>query len=190
MLSEKANLGYVAPFEESLKHLLEMPEVWHHVQHPHFIDSDEYMFDICDGKYIRTHPLFSKNPRALQISLNTDDLEIANPLGSHIKKHKITIFYHTLTNIPPQYRSRVTAIQLLAVAKTKHPRVDDDLQKLLQDFITTVNKLSGGGLKMHLHNTEHNIEGALILVPADTGISLVGGVQRRCCLCFEKLQEM
>jgi len=133
-VTEKHNLGYIIPFEDSLKHLLELPEVWHYVQNAHASESSEFMFDICDGQYIRTHPLFSRNPKALQIVLNTDDLEIVNPLGSHVKKHKITIFYYTLANIPPQYRSRLTAIQLLAVAKTKHVRVADGLQKLLSDY--------------------------------------------------------
>lgn len=168
ILTEKHNIGYIIPFKDSLKRLLELPELWHHVQNPHFTDSSEFMFDICDGQYIRTHPLFSRNPRSLQIVLNTDDLEIVNPLGSHVKKHKISIFYYTLANIPPQYRSRLTAIQLLAVAKTKHVRVADGVHKLLSDFICTLNTLSGGGVKMHLYNAEYTVEGALVLVPADT----------------------
>ena len=168
MLTERTNKGDIIPFEESLKCLLEMPEVWHHVQNSHCATSDEFMFDICDGQYMRTHPLFTMNPRAIQIALNTGDLEIVNPLGSHIKKHKVTIFYYTITNIPPQYRSRLTAIQLLAVAKTKQVRVENGLQKLLHDFITVINMLSSGGLQMQLHNTPHIIEGALVLVPADT----------------------
>ena len=168
MLTERTNKGYIIPFEESLKCLLEMPEVWHHVQNPRCATSNEFMLDICDGQYMRTHPLFTRNPRAIQIALNTDDLEIVNPLGSHIKKHKVTIFYYTITNIPPQYRSRLTAIQPLAVAKTKQVRVENGLQKLLHDFITVINMLSSGGLQMQLHNTQHITEGALVLVPADT----------------------
>jgi len=86
ILTEKHNLGYIIPFQDSLQHFLELPEVWHRVQNPHFTDSSEFMFDICDGQYVRTHPLFSSNPRALQIVLNTDDLETVNPLGSRVKK--------------------------------------------------------------------------------------------------------
>ena len=168
VLKEMSHLGYIVPFEASLKNLLEMPEVWHHVENPHFTDSSEFLFDVCDGKYIRAHPLFSRNSRALQIVVNTDDLEIVNPLGSHVKKHKITVFYYSLINIPPQYRSRLTAIQLLAVAKTKHVRLEKGLEKLLQDSITTINRLSSGGIKMYLHGSERNIEGALVMVPADT----------------------
>ena len=168
VLTETSNHGYIIPFQESLRNLLEMPKVWHHINNPHFTDGEEFMFDICDGTYIRTHPLFSRNPLALQIVLNTDDLEIVNPLGSHVKKTQDHCFYYTLANIPPQYRSGLTAIQLLAIAKTKHVRKDGGIKKLLRDFIDTVNQLSSGGVKMDLHDTEHTIEGALVPVPADT----------------------
>ena len=35
------------------------------------------------------HPLFSTNPKALQILLYYDDFEIANPLGAKATIHKI-----------------------------------------------------------------------------------------------------
>lgn len=75
------------------------------------------MYDICDGEFIRNSPFFQQNPNAIQVILNTDDVEIVNPLGSHIKKHKLTMFYFTIANIPPQYRSKLHIIQLLAIAK-------------------------------------------------------------------------
>ena len=61
--------------------------------------------------------LSATNPRALLIFLHTDDIEVENPLGSHVKKHKLSMFYFTLGNITPMFRSRA-AIQLLAVART------------------------------------------------------------------------
>ena len=67
----------------------------------------------------RSDPLFSRNPQALQIIVNTDDIEIVNPIGHHTKKHKLTMFYYTLGNIPAEYRSQLHAIQLLGVAKSK-----------------------------------------------------------------------
>lgn len=47
-------------------------------------------------------------------------MEIVNPPGAHVKKHKITVFYFTLCNIPPEFRSQLHAMQLLAIAKTRH----------------------------------------------------------------------
>ena len=35
------------------------------------------------------------------------------------------MFYYTLGNIPPEYRSKIDVIQLLAVAKTRDLRSDN-----------------------------------------------------------------
>ena len=97
------------------------------------------MEDFCDGKTYKEHPLFSSNPTALQIMLYYDDVEICNPLGSRAKVHKLgkhnndrnnffiiimlhllvhtALFYYTLGNISPAYRSSLKCIQLLTVVK-------------------------------------------------------------------------
>ena len=46
------------------------------------------MADMCDGQAFATHPLYSLDHQALQIVLY-DDLEICNPLGPSVKKHKL-----------------------------------------------------------------------------------------------------
>ena len=33
--------------------------------------------------------------------LNTDSLKVVNPIGAHVKKHKIDVFYWTLAIIRP-----------------------------------------------------------------------------------------
>jgi hypothetical protein len=95
-LIEKQQMGYFVPFKKSLEKLLNMPEVWAHIDKPHY-SGNEFMYDICDGDYIR-------NSHAVQVILNTDDLEIVNPLVTYIKKHKISMFYYTIANFPTQYR--------------------------------------------------------------------------------------
>ena len=54
------------------------------------------MYDVIDIEYLREHPLFTRNQRDLQIFLHTDDIEVVNPLESHVKKHKLRMFYFTL----------------------------------------------------------------------------------------------
>lgn len=66
-----------------------------------------------------------------------DDLEVCNPLGSRRKIHKISnsmlismiidpfvmcigIFYFTLGNVRPKYRSKLSTIQLVAIVKHKY----------------------------------------------------------------------
>ena len=166
---EKKRVGYIIRLQDSLQSLLQMPEVWQQVNSCHD-SSDEFMRDMCDGDYVRSHPIFARNRKALQLVVNTDDLEVVNPLGSHVKKHKVTMFYYSIANIRPDYRSRLHVIQLLAVAKTKDLRANDCKceRLLLQDFIDTVNKLSGGGIEMVLHGSKQLVEGALVAVCADT----------------------
>ena len=166
-IEEIPKVGYIVPFQESVKCLLQLPEVWRHVQFPH-TSNNEFMYDICDGDAVKHHPLFSNDSKALQIILNCDDMEIVNPLGSHVKKHKVTMFYYTLGNIPPEHRSKLQAIQLLAICKAKDVRCANSIDTLLADFITTVNELSQDGIEMELHGSTHVMKGNLVIVAADT----------------------
>jgi len=47
--------------------------------------------DFCDGAHYCTYPLFNENPKALQIFLYYDEIEVCNPLGSSKGKHKLGI---------------------------------------------------------------------------------------------------
>ena len=94
ILQEIPRVGYIVPFEKNIQNLINMPEVWYCIKNPHF-SRDEFMHDICDGDYVTHHALFSRNPQALQIILNCDDLETVNPLGSHVKNpQNISILFH------------------------------------------------------------------------------------------------
>ena len=162
----KKQFGYVVPFRDTLQTLLHLPEVVHCIENSHE-SNGPVMKDICDGDYIKSHPLFMRNKEALQIILNTDDLEVTNPLGTHTKKHKVTMFYATLGNIPPDCRSKLSAIYLVAVAKTVHLK-KHGTNKLLKDFIDTVNELSTQGIRFLVNGNIRIIEGALVMVVADT----------------------
>ena len=65
-----------------------LSHVLHKIQRGHK-RSDSLLGDYCDGDACSSHPLFSNDSEALQILLFYDDLEVANPLGSYTKKHKI-----------------------------------------------------------------------------------------------------
>jgi len=159
--------GYIVPFQKSIKNLLSMSEIWMYVQNGHQAP-DEYIYDVCDGSFARDNQLFGTDKKALHIILNCDDMEIVNPLGSHVKKHKVTMFYYTLANIPPQFRSRTDVIQLLAVARTSDLRTDNADSKLLANFCHTLKVMSSGGIDVELHGDMHKIKGDLIIVCADT----------------------
>jgi hypothetical protein len=48
-----------------------------------------FFYDIVDGALLKSHPLFSEKPNALQIVLYTDEIQICNPLGSFASKNKL-----------------------------------------------------------------------------------------------------
>ena len=96
---------------------------------------DGLLSDYCDGSVFQSHPLFLQWPNSLQIMLYYDDVEVCNPLGTHklglalysmgecilqcnASLHNIALFYYTLGNISPKYRSMLEGIQLLSVVKS------------------------------------------------------------------------
>lgn len=79
----------------------------------------------------------------LLFSIYHDDFEIVNPIGSHKKKHKISIFYWNLLNLPPECRFKLQATQLLAVESSKHVR-KFGVEKLLENFIQSLQELFKG----------------------------------------------
>ncbi|CAC5412729.1 unnamed protein product [Mytilus coruscus] len=139
IITEEQRVGYYVPFIKSLNMLLDLPEIWNFVKNPHN-SKNQFLYDICDGDLIKNNPLFQQNKKAIQVVLNTDDLEIVNPLGSH----------------------------LVAIAKTSDVREQGGVEKILDDFITSMNYLSNDGVEMIINDTLENIQGALVLAPCDT----------------------
>ena len=54
------------------------------------------MEDYCDGETFSSHALFSAHIDALQILFYFDELEVANPIGSKAKIHKLGTYIMTL----------------------------------------------------------------------------------------------
>ena len=154
----------------------------------HPSDSD-ILEDVCDGSRFKEHPLFSVNPRALQIIAYYDELEVCNPLGAHIKKHKLGVVFFTLGNLHPKYRSSYRAINLVAIANStivqKH-----GLNKILRPFIEDINHLSTVGMKVSFQGHEEVFKGALLTFLADNlaanelgGFKLSFSFSYRYCRC-------
>ena len=189
------DFGYYIPLKKTIESLYNMPEFRQCVDNPHD-STDGYMRDICDGDFVRNHPVFQQDKHALQLILNTDDLELTNPLGKNTKIHKVSMFYVAFANINPELRSKLSAIHLVAVAKTKFLR-KYGTKKILKNFIDTVKELSTQGLSININGVEKVIKGALVMVTADTlGAAWIGGfkegvsfAKRLCRNCFASKEE-
>ena len=59
------------------------------VDNPHQSQDSNFSCDVMDGEYFKQHPILSVDQKALQLLGYFDDLEVANPLGSKTKIHKI-----------------------------------------------------------------------------------------------------
>lgn len=80
---------------------------------------------IQDGFVARTHPELSKpwrpgDPKRLGFSMYADEVEVANPLGAARTKHKVTLYYMTILNLPAHVRSELDYMFLTAVVLSKH----------------------------------------------------------------------
>lgn len=177
----KSVVGYFVPFWKSLEGLLKHPEVTEEVMKGHGSE-DGFMYDICDGSYVAHHPQLQGD--SIQILMYTDDIEIVNPVGSHVKKHKLSMFYWSLANIQPAYRSKLSAINLLAIAKTNDLRngvaaFHSDslpLSKLLEDFRMSLCKLAEDGIQVCHDGKQYTRKGGLVCILGDTpALQLIGG---------------
>lgn len=187
-LTKTIDYGYIVPFLENLQSLLSMPEIQECLNDTPPV-SDQLMTDIMDGAFVRNSDFLDKHPSALLFGAYSDDFELVNPIGSHTRKHKLCVFYYILLNIPPEFRSKLSVIQLIAVAKsTDVKRYGTDI--LLKDFLTGLKSLHKGvnlsvGAKDQLHH------GLLVFYMGDTPAAQaaggfkegVGGAHKPCRTC-------
>ena len=187
-------VGYYIPFLESLKRLVCHEDFDKATKRNSDIECNMFK-DINDGSFYKNHPILS-DPTALAIVAYYDDIEIANPLGPKTKNHKIGVFYWFIANINPSFRSKLSIINLLAVAKTKYLR-QFGVDEILKDFLDGLNILKDG--YDFIHNGEViTIKGALLAFPSDTLASnYIGGFKETpsfsfspCRLCNIKKNNM
>lgn len=109
-----------------------------------------------DGLYFKENTFFSSDDLKITLILYTDDVEIANPLGTSRKIHKICALYWMLADLPSKYRSALHVIQLAALCKVADIQTFGyekalgpllrDLRTLEQDgiFIESIGKVVQG----------------------------------------------
>lgn len=187
-MTEKWDTYHYIPLFSSLKQLLIDDTVIEQIEQcSSRIRSDNKLSDFCDGTRFSSHELFSQDPYALQIIAYYDELEVCNPLGSHVKKHKVGIVLYTLGNIHPKYRSQLKMINLVLVATV--PVIEKHgLDAVLKPFIQDLNSLCAEGLTVTHNGVSKIYKGALLTFLADNlAANDLGGFKKsfsfsfRCC---------
>lgn len=150
------------PLFKSLKCLLNDPSIQNEIEQcPSRVHSNGLLEDFCDGELFRSHPLFSQDPHALQIIAYFDEVELCNPLGTHVKKHKLGVILFTLGNIHPKYRSTLRVIHL-AIAVTTPIIEKYGMDVILQPLIQDLKILANEGITVQINGMERTYRGALL----------------------------
>ncbi|XP_034240899.1 uncharacterized protein LOC117645090 [Thrips palmi] len=122
-----------------------------------------------DGSDFENHPLLTKYPKALQICLFYDDLEIASALGSKTIIHKLGVFFFQILNGPAHLKSKLSSIHLLALAYADDLKKPGAFKKVLYKFVQDMKKLgSEDGVVIEIDGQQLIMRAVLVTVAADT----------------------
>ena len=134
------------------------------------------------------HPLFSQDPQALQIISYYDKLELCNPLGTHVKKHKLGILLFTLGNIDPKFRSSLRIIHL-AIAATVPVIERHSIDLIMKPYLQNLHTLATGGIVVNVKGIEQTFRGALFAFLVDNLAShALGGFKESFSFSFRICQ--
>ena len=97
---KKSDCFYYIPLLKTLRSLLALQEVQKEVFNPHFSEQHE-LRDYCAGLLYKSHPLFCSEENALQIIGYYDEVEVVNPIGSYVSRHKLGCLFFTIGNLQP-----------------------------------------------------------------------------------------
>ncbi|XP_039660298.1 uncharacterized protein LOC120561302 [Perca fluviatilis] len=150
-----------------------------------------------DGTYFKENQFLSEaGEMKLSLILYVDDIEIANPLGTSRKIHKLCTVYWWLANVPSQYRSSLHVIQLALLCKV--PDLQScGFQSALSPLLKDLRTLEEDGI--FIESFGHCIRGTVLCVAADNlaAHGLAGFVQgfrgqyvcRFCCCTQDQIQS-
>ncbi|KAG1670659.1 hypothetical protein GQR58_016758 [Nymphon striatum] len=136
---------YYVPLKGMLKLFLESPGVWDAVQ-SYIPKADCVLRDFHDGEYYNSHNLLPTE-NCISIGLYNDDMETANPLGTHATVHKLGFFYYIVKNLPPVFNSSLNNCFLMQVYYSGD-RKTYGFEKLLQRAILELKELADFGVEV------------------------------------------
>lgn len=187
--------GYIIPFSKNLANLLKNDDIRRNIETPKPHVNGTYR-TVLDGSVYRKGDFFRNHKNALAIIFYYDDVNLANLHGSASKEHKMSMFYWTIANIDPEYRSSQNCTQLYAIVKTKYLKKQGALAKILQSFKSDIKKLETDGLDVEINGAVQNFKGSLLFSAGDTPASaLLGGFKesvaalRPCRSCMTNRED-
>lgn len=117
--SNKPCQYHYIPIKSSLENLFKFDSVFEQYRYrQNYSPSLNVIEDIYDGSLFQNHPIFAKDPAAIQLILYQDEINLANPLGSAKGKFKLHNFYYTIANLHPWCRTSTDHMQMVLLCKT------------------------------------------------------------------------
>lgn len=156
------------PFSDTIAALFKREDfrkVYFEYNSRNHVCADDSYVDVCCGDVMKENQLFQSDLLAIRLHISADEFEICNPIGSKATIHKLTAFYFTIQNLPPQFRSKSDNIFLFCLCysddlKTKYTDINDIWDLVVKDI---------GFLETHgiyLENGE-TIKGSIALMSFD-----------------------
>ena len=174
----KRDKFYYIPLLDTLEKILSTEGMLNEIMSPRTKDTN--LRDFCDGSLYASHPLFSNDQHALQIIGYYDELEVANPLGSYVSKHKLGCIFFFLGNITPRFRCTFLATYLVAVAKSEDIS-SYGTDAFLTPFVNDLKTLFLDDLTVVLDSGEKQIYGALLASHQLGGFKMSPSFSLRIC---------
>ena len=172
--------GNCIPLKEQLQSILNLPQVWICVKNPNHL-ADSVMRDVCEGDYIKNHPLNVGMFNFLQLPLLYDDVVIQNPFRAS-QKYKLAMFYFSIL------RAKLRTIFLVGIAMSKDVK-KSGLHDILRDFTATIKELNTNGITIKIGDENIVIKGDLIYAVCDTPEAAVLGGPRKVQHLLKNLAE-
>ncbi|XP_042150799.1 uncharacterized protein LOC121838551 [Ixodes scapularis] len=150
---EKKSLCYI-PVQQLLQNLLTVTNTYDSVVGGPDERRDNMLTDFCDAHYLQEQQqqlLKDGHENTIFLPLYTDELELTNPLGAAVGKHKILVVYFSILNLHARHRSKLSTIHLLLIVPYANV-VTSGLTVVLAPLIEDLNFLKYHGLQVGAKN--------------------------------------
>lgn len=117
-----------------------------------------------DGKHWQNHPL--RDQPTIVLRFYGDDVEPANPLGSHRTAYKIGCVYFQLEDLPMVLQSKIDNI-FLALCYHSNDVKEYGWQAVLEPLLTELKDLEAHGIDLRVNSVQTNFKVAISCVTGD-----------------------
>lgn len=150
------------PILTMIQELFKNTDVLHKLQET--VSLPDHYTSCCDGSYFLTNTLFSSGEFSLPLQLYIDELEMANPLGTSKKIHKLCAVYWVFASLPSKYRSALHTIQLALLCKVPDLK-KNGYKAVFSPLLKDISILEEEGV--FIESLGQNLKGTVFCVSAD-----------------------